>query len=55
MLEKKDESLEMARLKFAVDAIKGMRNRVRDLCGLEVVLEVKDIIADAFDFPVLLL
>jgi hypothetical protein len=55
MLEKEDEPLEMARLKFPVDAIKGMRNRVRDLRRLEVVLQVKNIIADAFDFPVLLL
>jgi hypothetical protein len=55
MLEKKDEPLEMARLEFAVDAVKRMRNRVRDLGGLEVMLQVKNIIADAFDFPMLLL
>jgi hypothetical protein len=55
MLEKKDEPLEMARLEFAVDAIKRMRNRVRDLCGLEVAPQVKNIIADAFDLPVLML
>ena len=54
MLEKEDEPLEMARLEFAVDAIKRMRNRMRDLSGFEVVLQFKNIIADAFDFAVLL-
>ena len=55
MLEKKDEPLEMAGLEFAVNAIKGMRNRMRDLCGLEVLLQLKNIVADRFDIPVLLL
>ena len=54
MLEKKDEPLEMGRFKLAVDAIKRMRNRMRDLSGFEVVLQFKNIIADAFDFAMLL-
>ena len=45
----------MGGLKFAVNAVKRMRNRMRDLRGLEVALQVKDIVADAFDFAVLLL
>ena len=55
MLEQKDEPLEMARLQFAVDTIKRMRNRVRDLRGLDVMLQLKNIIADPFDLAVLLL
>ena len=43
----------MARFKFAVDAVKRVRNRVCDLRGLEVALQVKNIVSDALDITVL--
>ena len=53
MLEKQDEPLEMARFQLAVDTIKRMRNRMRDLAILQVVLQVKNVTTDLLDIAVL--
>ena len=55
MLKQKDELLEMACLEFSVHAVKRVRNCVRDLRGLQVALQVEDVIADSFDVAMLLL
>ena len=55
MLEKKDKPFEVTRVKLAVNAVKRMRNRMRDLRHLEIALQLKNIIADTFDLVVLLL
>jgi len=55
MFEEKDELFEMACLKLAVDAVKRMRDRVRDLRRLQIALQLEDIIPDAFDLAMLLL
>jgi hypothetical protein len=55
MLEKKNEQLKVTRIEFAIDAVKGMRYRVRDLRSLQVPLQFKNIIAYHIDLamPVL--
>ena len=55
MFEEKDQLLEMFCLQFAVNAVKRMRDRMRDLRRLQVALQLEDIIADAFDLAVLFL
>ena len=55
MFKQKDELFEVSCLKFAVDAVKRMRNCVRDLRALQVALQVKDIIADTFNLAMLML
>ena len=42
-------------LQFSVHAVKRMRNCVRDLRGLQVALQVEDVIADTFHIAMLLL
>src|SRR5207248_1233525 len=55
MFEEKDQLLEMSCFQFAVDAVKRMRDRVRDLRRLQVPLQLEDIIPDGFDLAMLLL
>ncbi len=55
MLEEKDEQLNMPRIEFAVDTVKGMRDRMRDLCRLQVALQLKNIFAYRIDLLMLLL
>ena len=45
----------MSRLQFSVHAVERMRNCVRDLRGLQVALQVEDVIADTFYIAMLLL
>ena len=45
----------MMSFQFSVHAVKRVRNCVRDLCGLQVALQVKDVIADTFYIAMLLL
>src|SRR6266403_5840702 len=54
MLKEKNELLEMARLKFSVHAVEGMRYCVGNLSRLQVALQLKDIVAHTFDVAVLL-
>src|SRR4029077_6144814 len=55
MLEKKNEQLKVTRIEFAIDAVKGMRYRVRDLRSLQVPLQLKNIIAYHIDLAMLVL
>lgn len=45
----------MMSLQFSVHAVKRVRNCVRDLRGLQVALQVEDVIADTFYIAMLLL
>src|SRR4029077_16649216 len=45
----------MMSLQFSVHAVKRVRNCVRDLGGLQVALQVEDVIADTFYIAMLLL
>src|SRR5437867_620707 len=53
MFEEQNESLEMRRFKLAVNAVERMRDRVRDLTGLQISLERKNIVANEDDVGVL--
>ena len=55
MLEEKHKQLKMMRIEFAVDAVKGMRNGVRDVRCLQVALQLKNIIAYRIDLAMLIL
>jgi len=55
MFEKKDEPFEMTRVKLAINAVQRMCNRMCDLCCLEIVLQLENIIPDTFDLAVLFL
>src|SRR5258708_7002523 len=43
MFEEKNETLELRRLQFAVDAVKRMRDRVCDRFALQVTLQIENI------------
>jgi hypothetical protein len=49
MFEKQDEPLQMGRFELAVNAVKRMGNSVRDLPGLKVLLQLKDVLAQSHD------
>src|SRR4029453_7659849 len=43
----------MPRVEFTIDTIKRMRNSVRDLCTLQIALQLKNIFAHGIDLAVL--
>ena len=54
MFEEQNQPLEMRCLELAVDAVKRMCDRVRDLCALQIALERENIVPDNDDILVLL-
>src|SRR5438552_15385662 len=54
MFEEQNQSFEMGRLEFAIDAVKWMRHGVRNLSALQVSLQCKNIVPDDYDVGVLL-
>src|SRR5437763_933609 len=53
MLEEEDQLLEMRGLQFPVDAEKRVRNGVGEVCALQILLKIKDVIAMCDDVGVL--
>ena len=53
MFEKENQALDMRGLKFAVDAVKRMRHRMRDRFALQIGLELEDVFTRVHDVRVL--
>src|SRR5437870_5118465 len=54
MFEEQNESLEVRRFELAVNAVERMRDRMRDLTGLQISLERENVVAEQDDVVVLL-
>ncbi len=53
MFEEQDQALKMRRFQLAIDAVERMRHRVRDLSGLKITLQGKDVVANDDDVGML--